>query len=68
MARAGFGDGLVPRGLVDEARLDARGYRTLTGVARQVALLTRKTVHQLAGFAALRDALVGAAAARAEAR
>jgi DNA-binding transcriptional LysR family regulator len=68
MARAGFGDGLVPRGLVDEARLEARAYRVLAGVTRRVALLTRKTVHQLAGFAALRDALVKAAAAGLEAR
>jgi DNA-binding transcriptional LysR family regulator len=63
MARSGFGDGLVPAGLVDEARLGARARRALPGVVRRVALLTRKTVHQLAGFAALRAALAAAATA-----
>src|SRR5205814_7294385 len=50
MARAGFGDGIVPLGLVDEARLPARAVRPLSGVVRRVALSTRKTVHQSAGF------------------
>ncbi len=62
MARAGFGDGLVPLGLATEARLARSSYRELAGVARRVALLTRKTVHQLAGFLPFRDALARAAA------
>ena len=63
MARSGFGDGLVPLGLASEAGLGPRSYRVLPGLVRRVALLTRKTVHQLAGFAALRAELVTAAAA-----
>jgi hypothetical protein len=63
MVKAGFGDGVVPLGLVMETRLPRRAFRALPGVERRIALLTRKTVDQLQGFRALRDQL--AAAARA---
>lgn len=62
MARAGFGDGLLPLGLAAEAGLARSSYRELAGVARRIALVARKTVHQLAGFAAFRDELASAAA------
>lgn len=61
MVRAGFGDGLVPLGLVLESRLDRRCYRELAGVARPVALLVRKTINQLATFVAFRERLFEAA-------
>ncbi len=61
MVRAGFGDGLVPHGLVLELGLPPRSYQLLPGVRRRVSLVTRKTVHQLRPFAALRDAIVSAA-------
>ena len=60
MVKAGFGDGLVPLGLAMEMRLDRRCYRELEGVRRHIALVTRKTVNQLASFRLLRDALVKA--------
>ena len=63
MVKAGFGDGLVPLGLALEMALDRRSYRELPGVERRVALLTRKTINQLAGFALLRERLTQAAAA-----
>ena len=43
--------------------LDRRSYRELPAVERRVALLTRKTISQLAGFALLRERLTQAAAA-----
>lgn len=61
MAKAGFGDGMVPRGLVREMRLPRRSYRELSGVERRIALVTRKTVDQLQSFRALREELVTAA-------
>jgi DNA-binding transcriptional LysR family regulator len=61
MVKAGFGDGVVPLGLVMEARLPRRAYRALEGVDRRIALLTRKTVDQLQTFRALRDQMVTAA-------
>jgi DNA-binding transcriptional LysR family regulator len=64
MVKAGFGDGLVPFGLVLDARLPRRSYRALAGVERRVALLTRKTVEQSPSFRALRDRLAVAARAR----
>jgi len=57
MARAGFGNGLLPLGLAREMKLARSAYRELPGVVRRVVLLSRKTVHQLAGFAALREQL-----------
>jgi DNA-binding transcriptional LysR family regulator len=62
MARAGFGNGLVPLGLVRDFGLARTAYVALPGVSRRIALFTRKTVHQLAGYVALRDQLARAAA------
>jgi DNA-binding transcriptional LysR family regulator len=61
MVRAGFGDGLIPLGLLLESRLDRSCYRELHAVKRPVALLVRKTINQLEGFALLRDRLLEAA-------
>ena len=58
MVRAGYGDGLVPLGLVRALQLDRRCYRPVEGVARKVALFTRKTLNQTPGFAAFRDVLI----------
>jgi DNA-binding transcriptional LysR family regulator len=63
MVKAGFGDGVVPLGLVMETRLPRRAYRALEGVERRIALVTRKTVDQLQSFHALRDRLLTAARA-----
>jgi DNA-binding transcriptional LysR family regulator len=63
MVKAGFGDGLLPLGLARETNLARRG-RPLPGVSRRVVIYTRKTVHQQAGFVALRQRLVEAAARR----
>lgn len=60
MARAGFGNGLLPLGLAVESKLPRSSYRALGGVARRVSLLTRKTVAQLPGFTALREQLTAA--------
>jgi DNA-binding transcriptional LysR family regulator len=61
MARAGFGNGLVPLGLARGLGLGRRGYARLTSVDRRIALFTRKTVHQLASYVALREQLARAA-------
>jgi DNA-binding transcriptional LysR family regulator len=63
MAKAGFGNGLVPLGLALEMALDRRCYRELPAVKRRVSLLTRKTINQLAGFVLLREQLTRAATA-----
>ncbi|HZI84736.1 MAG TPA: LysR family transcriptional regulator [Casimicrobiaceae bacterium] len=60
MVRAGFGDGLIPLGLVLESRLDRACYRTLPSVARPVALLVRKTIDRLPSFMLLRERLLEA--------
>lgn len=57
MAKAGFGDGLVPLGLALALRLDQRCYRSLAGVQRRIALVTRKTLSQHAGFKRLHQSL-----------
>jgi DNA-binding transcriptional LysR family regulator len=62
MVKAGFGDGLVPLGLLIEMGLDRRCYRELPGIKRSISLLTRKTIHQLTSFQVLRDELVNATA------
>jgi DNA-binding transcriptional LysR family regulator len=62
MVKAGFGDGLAPLGLALEMRLPPRSYRALPGVRRRVSLVTRKTVHHLASFGRLRDAIITATA------
>lgn len=61
MVKAGFGDGLIPLGLVFENGLDRGCYRELSGVKRPVSLLVRKTVNQLASFTRLREQLSAAA-------
>jgi len=61
MVKAGFGDGLIPLGMILEAGLAPRGYRLLEHVHRPVSLLTRKTVHHLAAFARFREQLAIAA-------
>jgi DNA-binding transcriptional LysR family regulator len=60
MVKAGFGDGLVPLGLVIEAQLDGSAYTRLAGVARNITLITRKTIDQLAAFGHLREGLTSA--------
>src|SRR5262249_12354034 len=45
MARAGFGDALVPLGLVWEMGAPRGGYRRLRGVERPIGLITRKSVY-----------------------
>jgi len=67
MTRAGFGNGIVPLGLARDLRLPRGAYRPLAGISRHVALVTRKTVHELPAFVALRDALTGAALSAASA-
>lgn len=63
MVKAGFGDGLIPLGLAIEGSLGRGSWRELSGVARPVSLLTRKTVHQLASFRRLHEQLQREAAA-----
>jgi DNA-binding transcriptional LysR family regulator len=63
MVKAGFGDGVVPLGLVMATRLPRRAYRTLSGVERRIALLTRKTVDHLQSFRGLREQVEAAARA-----
>ncbi len=58
MVKAGFGDGLVPLGMVMDIGLNRRAYRELPAVTRRVSLLTRKTVNQLESFCRFRDALI----------
>lgn len=62
MVRAGFGDGLVPLGLVLQSEIPPERFRIFSDLRRPISLLTRKTVHQLARFGALRDALARATA------
>lgn len=68
MARAGFGDGLVPLGVALEARLPDGAWSALGDVARPIGLVSRKTVGQLPSFARFHAALVRAVAARLGAR
>ena len=63
MVKAGFGDGVAPLGLALEMGLDKGCYRKLTGIRRSVALVVRKTVHQLPAFQAFREQLIRATAA-----
>jgi DNA-binding transcriptional LysR family regulator len=63
MARAGFGDGLVPLGLAVDLRVPRAERRELAGVARRLVLLTRKTVQSSPSFAALHAELARAARA-----
>jgi DNA-binding transcriptional LysR family regulator len=63
LVRAGFGDGLVPLGLVRELALPPPTWRRLRGLTRPIVLVTRKSIHHLPAFAALRQALTDGAAA-----
>ncbi len=58
MVKAGFGDGLVPLGIVMDGGLKRETYRVLPDVVRRISLLTRKTVNQLESFGRFRDELV----------
>jgi DNA-binding transcriptional LysR family regulator len=62
MARAGFGDALVPLGIAKEAGIERWCYRTLAGVERPVSLFTRKTIYLLEDFQRLQGRLVAEAA------
>lgn len=62
MVRAGFGDGLVPLGLVLQSEIGPASLRVLSAVRRPISLLTRKTVHHLARFGLLRETLAQATA------
>ncbi len=62
MARAGFGNGILPLGLALDLHLKRSSYRLLPGVARRVALFSRKTVHSLPGFVTFREQLTVATA------
>jgi DNA-binding transcriptional LysR family regulator len=61
MARAGFGDALVPLGVAKEAGLEGRCCRALIGVERPVSLFTRKTIYLLEDFKRLQERLVAEA-------
>jgi len=63
MVRAGFGNGLVPLGLPRELGLPRRAYRSLPGIARRIALVTRKSLHGQPAVTALRARLADAIAA-----
>jgi DNA-binding transcriptional LysR family regulator len=62
MLRAGFGNGLLPKGLALDMKIPRRSIRPLAGVARRISLLTRKSLHQEPSFSAFRDALGSAVA------
>jgi len=57
MVRAGFGNGLVPLGLVRDLRIDPKAYRRLPGITRRIVLITRKTIHEQPGYIALCEQL-----------
>jgi DNA-binding transcriptional LysR family regulator len=60
MARAGFGNGLVPLGIVRALEPGGAGFTLLPGVARRIALFSRKSVYQLPAYAPLRASLAAA--------
>jgi len=66
MARAGFGDGLVPMGVARAAGVDQARCRTLPGVRRRVTLHARKTVGLLPAVEDLHARLSAAARAYLE--
>jgi DNA-binding transcriptional LysR family regulator len=63
MARAGFGDALLPRGFA--RAMGVRGARVLDGVTRRVCLFTRKSLALDPSFLAFRDQLRSAASGAA---
>jgi DNA-binding transcriptional LysR family regulator len=62
MARAGFGDALVPLGLAKEAGVERRCYRPIPGVERPISLFTRKTIYLSEDFKRLHQKLAAEAA------
>ena len=64
MVRAGFGNGVLPLGLAMDMKIPRRSVRPLPGVARRIALFTRKSLHQESSFASFRDDLAAAAKVR----
>ncbi len=60
MARAEFGDALIPIGVAHEAKLPRRSHRRLSAVARPIVLLSRKSVYQLPDFAPFAEQLAAA--------
>ena len=68
MVREGFGNGLLPLGLALDGKLPAHSLRTLRGVARPLALSTRKTLSLSTPLVELRDGLAKAVTADFAAR
>lgn len=62
MLKAGFGNGLLPLGLVRDMKVPRRSVRSLPGVVRRISLVTRKSLHQEPWFIAFRDELARQAA------
>jgi DNA-binding transcriptional LysR family regulator len=56
LARSGFGDAVVPMGLVLDADLPRKAYRPLTAT-RPTVLIARRSLGAFAAFGALRDAV-----------
>lgn len=63
MVRAGFGDGLVPLGLLLEHGVPRERWDVVEGLARPVTLASRKTVALLPAFARFAGALAASASA-----
>jgi DNA-binding transcriptional LysR family regulator len=59
MLKSGFGNGILPLGLALDLRIPLRRQRRL-GVARRIALMTRKSIQQDETFALLRASLTRA--------
>lgn len=57
MARAGFGDALVPAGLARDMQLTRGSCTPVPGVSRTISVFTRKSTYRLPGFDVLRAAL-----------
>jgi DNA-binding transcriptional LysR family regulator len=63
MAKAGFGQALIPAGLAHTMRVPTRSYRGMPDLRRRVTLVTRKNVTRLATFEPFRTRLEAAAEA-----
>lgn len=64
MARAGFGNGILPLGFALDMKIPRRSFRSLHGVARRIVLFTRKSLVQEASFEALRERFSAAVKSR----
>lgn len=62
MARAGFGDALVPLGVAKEAGIARGSFRALAGVERAVCLFARKTIYLQEAFKGLQERLIAESA------